>query len=159
MVNGRAHHLAQVNIGLLKAPIDDPLIGDFVAQLDEINALADASPGFIWRLKDESGNATSIPAFDDPRMIINMSVWESFESLRDYTYRSNHTRVLARRREWFEKPDRPHFALWWIAAGGVPTVDEAKQRLAWLAERGLTSDAFTFRTHFPAPVVVRESVS
>lgn len=159
MVSRSGHHLAQVNIGLLKAPIDDPLIGDFVAQLDQINALADASPGFVWRLKDESGNATSIPAFDDPRMIINMSVWESFESLRDYTYRSDHTRVLARRREWFEKLERPHFALWWIAAGAVPTVGEAQRRLALLAEHGPTPDAFTFRNHFPAPVTTRESVT
>lgn len=159
MVSRPGHHLAQVNIGLLKAPIDDPLIGDFVAQLDEINALAEASPGYVWRLKDESGNATAIPAFDEPRMIINMSVWDSFESLRDYTYRSNHTRVLTRRREWFEKLDRPHFALWWIVAGSLPTVDEAKRRLALLAEHGPTPDAFTFRNHFPAPVMARAGAS
>lgn len=152
MVNHARFHLAQVNIGRLKAPVDDPLIADFVAQLDEINALAEASVGFVWRLKDESGNATAIPAFDDPQMIINMSVWESFEALRDYTYRSDHTRVLTRRREWFEKLDRPHFALWWIPAGSLPTIAEAKERLALLDEHGPTADAFTFRDRFGPPV-------
>ena len=151
MVTGHGHHLAQVNIGRLRAPIDDPLIADFVARLDEINALADASPGFVWRLQDDNGNATAIPAFDDPQMIINMSVWESLEALRAYTYRSDHTRVLTRRRDWFEKLDLPHLALWWIPAGTLPTVAEAKERLALLAARGPTADAFTFRDRFPAP--------
>jgi hypothetical protein len=159
MVSVASFHLAQVNIGRLLAPIDDPLIADFVAQLDAVNALADASPGFVWRLKDESGNATAIPAFDDPRMIINMSVWESLEALRDYAYRSDHSKVLTRRREWFEKLDRPHFALWWIPAGTLPTVEEAKRRLEILAERGPTPDAFTFRDRFPAPVAAQAAAS
>lgn len=157
MVSG--FHLAQVNIGRLLAPIDDPLIADFVAQLDAVNAVADASPGFVWRLKDESGNATTIPAFDDPQMIINMSVWESLEVLRDYVYRSDHTKVLTRRRDWFEKLDRPHLALWWIPAGTLPTVEEAKRRLQILAERGPTPDAFTFRDRFPAPAPAQAAAS
>jgi len=159
MVSGNGFHLAQVNVARLLAPIDDPLIADFVAQLDAVNALADASPGFAWRLKDDSGNATSIPAFDDPRMIINMSVWESLEALRDYVYRSDHTKVLTRRREWFEKLDRPHLALWWIAAGTLPTVEEATRRLQILAERGPSADAFTFRDRFPAPVATQAAAS
>ncbi len=148
MVSGASVHLAQVNVGRLRAPIDDPLIAGFVAQLDTINALAEASPGFIWRLKDESGNATTITAFDDPRMIINMSVWESLEALRAYVYRSDHTQVLARRREWFEKMDGPHMALWWIPAGTLPSVDDAKRCLEMLAARGPTAAAFTFRDRF-----------
>jgi hypothetical protein len=159
MVSVASFHLAQVNIGRLLAPIDDPLIADFVAQLDAVNALADASPGFIWRLKDESGNATAIPAFDDPRMIINMSVWESLEALRDYAYRSDHSKVLTRRREWFEKLDWPHLALWWLPAGTLPTVEEAKRRLQILAERGPTPDAFTFRDRFPVPVAAQAAAS
>jgi hypothetical protein len=159
MVSVASFHLAQVNIGRLLAPIDDPLIADFVAQLDAVNALADASPGFVWRLKDESGNATAIPAFDDPRMIINMSVWESLEALRDYVYRSDHTKVLTRRRDWFEKLDRPHLALWWLPAGILPTVEEAKRRLQILAERGPSPDAFTFRDRFPAPVAAQAAAS
>lgn len=159
MVSGSEFHLAQVNVGRLLAPIDDPLIADFVAQLDAVNALADASPGFVWRLKDESGNATAIPAFDDPRMIVNMSVWESLDALRDYVYRSDHTKVLTRRRDWFEKLDRPHMALWWIPAGTLPTVEDAKRRLRILAERGPSADAFTFRDRFPAPVAARAAAS
>src|ERR1700759_1217083 len=97
------HHLAQINIARLLAPIDDPKIADFVAQLDEINALADKSPGFVWRLKSDSGNRTEAPYNDDPFVIVNMSVWESIEALRDYAYTSNHVDVLRRRAEWFEK--------------------------------------------------------
>jgi len=92
-------------------------------------------------------------------MIINMSVWESLEALRDYVYRSDHTKVLTRRREWFEKLDRPHLALWWIAAGTLPTVEEAKRRLQILAERGPSADAFTFRDRFPAPVATQAAAS
>lgn len=156
---GERYHLAQVNVGRLRAPVDDPLIADFVAQLDEVNALADSSPGFVWRLQDESGNATAVPAFDDPQMIINMSVWDSLEALRAYTYRSDHTRVLARRREWFEKMDRPHFALWWIPAGTLPSIADAKQRLELLAARGPGPDAFTFRDHFPPPAAFEAAAS
>lgn len=158
MVSGSGAHLAQVNIGKLLAPIDDPLIADFVAQLDAVNALADASPGFVWRLKDESGNATAIPAFDDPRMIINMSVWESLEALRAYVYRSDHAKVLARRRDWFEKPDGPHMALWWIPAGTLPSVDDGKRRLRLLVERGPSVEAFTFRDRF-APALSAAAAS
>lgn len=145
------YHLAQVNVGRLRAPLDDPLIADFMALLDDINALADAAPGFVWRLQDESGNATSVPAFEDPRMIINMSVWETFEALRDFTYRSDHVRVLARRREWFERMERPHFALWWIPTGTLPEIADAKRRLELLATGGPGPDAFTFRDRFPPP--------
>lgn len=159
MVRNGGFHLAQVNIGRLKAPIDDPRVADFVAQLDEINALADRSPGFVWRLQDESGNATAVPAFDDARMIINMSVWESLEALRAYVYCSDHSRVLARRRDWFEKLDRPHMALWWIPAGTLPAVEEARQRLALLGARGPTPDAFTFRDRFPPPAPADAAVS
>ena len=98
-----AVHLAQVNIARLRAPLDSPLLTDFVANLEPINALAERSPGFVWRLKDEAGDATGIPYSDDPAMIVNMSVWESVEALREFTYRSRHTDVLKRRREWFTR--------------------------------------------------------
>ena len=159
MVTGNEFHLAQVNVGRLLAPIDDSLIAEFVAQLDEINVLAERRPGFVWRLKDESGNATSIPAFPDRQMIINMSVWESYEALREYTYCSNHTKVLTRRREWFEKLKRPHLALWWIPAGMLPTVEEAKRRLDLMAARGPSPEAFTFRDRFPAPLTAAATAS
>jgi Domain of unknown function (DUF3291) len=142
------HHLAQVNIGRLTAPLDSPEIAGFVALLDEVNALAESSKGFVWRLKDEAGNATDIKAFDDERIIVNMSVWESVEDLKNFVYRSSHTPVLRRRGEWFEKYPSAYLALWWIPEGHVPTLSEAKQKLANIDALGDTPQAFTFRNIF-----------
>ena len=129
-------------------------MADFANALDEINALAEASPGFVWRFKDDARNdATSVHAYDDQRIIVNLSVWFSVEQLRDYAYRSAHGKFFARRREWFEPFDGPHLALWWIPAGTTPTIDEAKTRLANLALSGETERAFTFRRTFPPPAV------
>lgn len=147
-------HLAQINVARALAPLDDPVMADFVARLDAVNALADRSPGFVWRLQDESGNATDIPATDDPLVIVNMSVWASVEALFDFVYRSGHKAVLTRRREWFERYDGPHMALWWVEAGHRPTVAEGLARLERLAENGPSADAFTFRQRFPAPEAV-----
>src|SRR5262245_39517328 len=144
-------HLAQVNIGRFRAPIDDPLIAGFRAQLDPINALADRSPGFVWRLQTEDGNATAIRPYDDERMAINMSVWESLEALQQFVYRSAHVAPLRDRSRWFEPIDGPILALWWVPAGHLPTVAEAKERLLILKERGPSADAFTFRAPFPPP--------
>ncbi len=144
-------HLAQANIARAVAPMDDPAMADFMAQLDTINALADRSPGFVWRLQSGSGNATDIAVTDDPLVILNMSVWESADALFDYVYRTAHTPVMARRREWFEKPSKPHLVLWWVRAGHRPSVEEALDRLEMLADRGPTPDAFTFKRRFPAP--------
>ncbi|MGZ8501660.1 MAG: DUF3291 domain-containing protein [Candidatus Limnocylindrales bacterium] len=143
-------HLAELNIGRTVAPMDDPLMADFVANLDRINALGDASPGFVWRLLDESGSATSIRAFDDPRMIVNLTVWESIEALREYAYRSGHVEFLRRRREWFVPLDGPSLVLWWVPAGHRPTVKEARKRLDRLAAEGPTPEAFTLKTAFPS---------
>lgn len=147
---GLRHHLAELNIGRTAAPMDDPLMADFVANLDRINALGDASPGFVWRLQDESGAATSIRAFDDPRMIVNLTVWESIEALREYAYRSGHVEFLRRRREWFVPLDGPSLVLWWVPAGHRPTVEEARKRLERLAAEGPTPEAFTLKTAFPS---------
>jgi hypothetical protein len=144
-------HVAQVNIGRLRAPIDDPSIGDFVDALDRINALADRSPGFVWRLQSDIGNATDIQPTDDELVIINMSVWESVDALADFVYRSAHTAFLRRRREWFERYGRVYAALWWISAGRLPTIAEALDRLARIAADGPTPQAFTFSTRFPPP--------
>jgi hypothetical protein len=144
--------LAQVNIGRLRAPVDDPLIADFVAGLDRINALADQTPGFVWRLQTEDGNATAIrPDTDDELLAINMSVWESIEALADYVYRSEHVTFMRRRREWFERFSGVYLALWWIPAGTIPTVVEAMDRIAHLDRRGPTPTAFTFRQLFGPP--------
>jgi hypothetical protein len=144
-------HLAQINIGRLIAAIDDPKIVGFVSQLDSINALADAAPGFVWRLQSASGNATDVPYNDDPTIMVNMSVWESLEALRDYVYASRHIEVLRDRAKWFEKMDKPYYCLWWIPAGHIPTVREGRERLEHYQQHGPTPQAFWFSKHFPAP--------
>jgi len=144
-------HLAQINVGRAVAPLDDPQLAEFMNRLDEINALADDAPGFVWRLQSDSGNATDILISDDPRFIINMSVWQDVESLFEFVYRTNHTDVMAKRRSWFEKPDGPYMVLWWVPAGHQPTPQEGMRRLALLKKDGPTSRAFTFKERFPAP--------
>lgn len=148
-----AYHLAELNIGRIVGDTpDDPRLAEFMDALDKINALAEASPGFVWRLQDDSGNATSITAFDDPRMLLNLSVWDSVEALAAFAYKSNHAAFLARRREWFEALQGPDLVLWWVPAGHIPTIEEAKERLDRLISNGPTPEAFTFRERFPAPV-------
>ena len=142
--------LAQINIGRIAAPLEDPSMTEFMAALAPVNAVADASPGFVWRLKDDSGNSTYIRVFDDPQMIVNLSVWESVEALRAFTYRGQHTAVLTRRREWFEKLDRPHLAMWWTKAGSQPTAAEGLARLDHLHRHGPTEYAFNFTKPFAA---------
>lgn len=146
------YHLAQINIGRLIAPLDSPIVADFVNNLDAINAVAEASPGFVWRLKGEGNNATDILAFDDPSIQINMSVWESPEALAAFVYRSGHVTFMRRRREWFE-PMETFMALWWVPAGHTPTAAEGRARLETLARLGPTAQAFTFKDLFPAPDV------
>lgn len=153
-----AYHLAQCNIARLRAPLDSPLLGEFVAALEPVNRLADGSPGFVWRLQTEDGDATSIRAFDDDMLIVNMSVWESVGALADFTYRSGHRDVLRRRRQWIEALDAPHLVLWWIRAGTFPTVVEAKERFEVLGARGPCPGAFTFGSPFPAPDVAGAKV-
>ncbi len=145
-------HVAQVNIALLRAPLDSPTLAGFVEMLDPINALADRSPGFVWRLQTEGGDATAIRAFEDERMIVNMSVWETLETLTDFVLASRHIQVLRRRREWFEKIATVNVAVWWQPAGTIPTIDEAKRRLDLLQERGPSPEAFTLQDPYPSPV-------
>ena len=146
-----AHHLAQVNLATLRAPLDAPELAGFVAQLEPINALADASLGFVWRLQTEDGDATAIRPFEDERMLVNLSVWASLEALRDFVYASRHLEVMRHRRRWFHHMADAYLALWWVPAGTIPTVAEAKQRLELLARQGPTAGAFTFRAPFPEP--------
>ena len=144
-------HLAQINIGHARAPVDDPLMAPFMARLDEINALADRSPGFVWRLQDDSGNATAIPVTDDPLVIVNLSVWESLEALSDFVYRTAHAPVMARRLDWFERHTAAYLALWWSPAGTLPTVAEGLSRIDHLQRNGPGAQAFTFKRPFAAP--------
>lgn len=144
----RRDHLAQVNIGRLRAPLESPEIAEFVAGLEPINSLADSSPGFVWRLQDDTGDATSIRPFGDDSILVNMSVWESFEALRSYVYDSEHVVYMRRRREWFTKLETALLALWWIPAGTLPTTMDARERLAHLDAHGPSPHAFTFRRAF-----------
>ena len=150
MSDSTAHVLAQANIARMIAPLEDPVMAGFVEQLDFINSVADRSPGFVWRLETEAGDATAIRAFQDERILLNMSVWTSLESLYDYVYRSEHLQPLHNRRQWFERVSGPHLVLWWIPHGHRPTVEEAKERMEWLAARGPSAQAFTFREPFSA---------
>ena len=146
-----SYELAQVNVARLLAPLDSPTLRDFVDLLEPVNAAADAAPGFVWRLQTEDGDATAVRAFDDDRLIVNMSVWTSLDALADYAYRSGHVRVLRRRKEWFEAMGEAYQVLWWVPAGQLPTMADAEQRLTHLRTHGPTEYAFTFRTPFPAP--------
>ena len=144
-------HLAQVNIARLLAPLDDPLLAGFVARLDEVNALADAAPGFVWRLQTDAGNATALRPYDDERILFNLSVWDNPERLREFVYRSAHVDVMRRRKSWFARFDGPYYALWWVPAGHIPTVDEAKERLERLRATGESAHAFSFAKLYPSP--------
>jgi len=147
-VSDTGFQLAQVNIGRARGDTTDPVMAGFMARLEEINALAEASPGFVWRLQTEDGDATAVRPYDDSRIMINMSVWADFPSLRDFVYRSAHAPVMKRRREWFERFDRVFVALWWVPAGHRPSVTEAVDRLALLEEHGPTPLAFSFAQPF-----------
>ena len=145
------YHLAQINIARLIAPLDDPKLADFVAQLDPVNAGADHAPGFVWRLQSSSGNATDIAYSDDPFVIVNMSVWESIEALHDYAYAAQHMQAFRDRAKWFEKMEKPHYCLWWVTAGHIPTVAEGRERLEHYQGHGATPYSFWFSQRFPAP--------
>lgn len=144
-------HLAQLNIGLPVAPLTGPELAGFMDNLEPVNALADAAPGFVWRLQTEDGDATAIRPYDDDRMIVNLSVWTSVEALAAYVYSGQHREIMRRRREFFVPMREAFTVLWWVPEGTVPTVAEAQERLAHLREHGPTATAFTFRSAFPAP--------
>ena len=146
------YHLAQINIARMLAPIDHLVMADFVAQLPPINALAEVSPGFVWRLQSADGDATSIKVYDDDMVIINLTVWEDVESLRQYVYKSAHSGVMRDRRRWFEKFDGLYYAMWWIPSGHLPDPQEGKERLEYLRVHGDSAFAFSFKQVFPKPV-------
>ncbi|MBU2973518.1 DUF3291 domain-containing protein [Zobellia sp. B3R18] len=142
------YHLSQVNIAKMRAPIDSPVMADFVNDLDRINAIADKSTGFVWRLKGEDNNATALRVFEDDFLIINMSVWESKEALFNFTYASQHAGVMRRKKEWFHQMSDMHMCLWYTKEGHEPTPDEAKERLRYLNEYGESPYAFSFKGQF-----------
>lgn len=153
-----AHHLAQLNVGRFRGPIDGPVMAGFAALLEPLNALADDAPGFVWRLQTAAGDAIAVEWPGDPTVNVNLSVWTSLQALRDYVYATRHLEALRRRREWFQHLSEHYQVLWWVPAGHLPTVEEAQQRLTHLTTYGPTPEAFTFRTPFPAPTGARPSV-
>ena len=149
-------HLAQVNIARMKAPFESDVMEGFRARLEEINALADRSPGFVWRLQTDAGNATYFRPYDDDRLLMNMSVWESVDALKHYVYRTAHAEMLKHRHEWFEQLSTMYLALWWVPVGHRPGIDEARKRLAHLEAHGPSQFAFTFTSvHEPDEAFIR----
>lgn len=146
-----AWHLAQINIGRMVAPQGDQRVQPFFDNLDRVNALAEASSGFVWRLVGDGNNATDIQPTVDPLLLINMSVWDDAESLFAFVYRTAHTEIMVRRREFFERFDGSYQALWWVPAGTVPTINDGLSRLWHIDRFGPTAHAFTFKVRFPAP--------
>lgn len=150
--NKNEFQLAEINVARMKGVnINDPIMKEFVDNLDRVNQLAEKSEGFIWRLKDESNNATDFNPFNDEQVIINLSVWKDVESLEHYVYKTFHTDFLKRKREWFQTYGKVHTALWWIRQGQFPTVDEAITKLDYLKVNGPSSLVFDFRNRFPQP--------
>ena len=150
-----SYELAQLNIGIIKGPMDSPVMAEFAANLERINALAERSPGFVWRLQTEDGDATAIRPFEDENMLVNMSVWRDVESLNKYVYSSAHVDVMRRRKQWFERMSEAYLVLWWVPRGHHPSVTEAIAKLETLRTQGPTAQAFTFRKAFPPPDAVQ----
>jgi len=144
------YQLAQINIARALAPMESPTMQGFVDQLDPINDLADHSAGFVWRLQTEEGDATSLQVFDDPLVIVNMSVWDSFESLKNFVYSSEHLSLVQAKKAWFGKLSSLNLALWWVPEGHLPSVDEGKAALQRLGDQGPSEYAFSFAQPFPA---------
>jgi hypothetical protein len=151
-------HLAQANIARMRGGFSDGVMSGLSTRIEEMNALAEQSPGFVWRLKGADANSESLCVFadyfvpfDPERLFYNMSVWESIEALKDYAFKTQHAEMLKDKGSWIEHFERPHLALWWIPAGHVPTIAESAERLRSLDERGPTEFAFTFHATFPKP--------
>ena len=145
------YHLAQVNVARMKYALEDAAMSDFVSQIAPLNALADRSPGFVWRLQSAEGNAVYLRAFDDPMMLVNLSVWRDFACLHDYVYKSVHVEVVRERRRWFEQLQSMHTALWWIPRGHFPAEAEAREKLEYLNSHGSCSEVFDFKHYYPPP--------
>src|SRR5262245_56605370 len=145
-----AYELAQLNVALMKEPLESPSMADFVANLDRINALAEGSPGFVWRLQTDEGDATALRPLEE-NTVVNMSVWRDLASLNAFVYQSAHVEIMRRRREWFERMAEAYVVLWWVPQGHRPLIVEATEKLERLRRDGPTPDAFNFRKAYPPP--------
>ncbi len=141
-------HLAQLNIGKTRFGLDSPEMADFVNNLDPINAIAESSPGFIWRLQDESGDATGIEVEDAPDVIVNMSVWENLDALKDFMFKTHHIDFLKRKKEWFVPMDEDSYLLWYVPEGHIPTLAEAMEKLEYLRQNGESPQAFSMKSRY-----------
>lgn len=150
-MSGTSFHLAQYNIAPMRYALDDPRMAGFVARLEELNHLAEEAPGFVWRHQTETGDSTSVRPYEDDRIIINMSVWETIEDLHAYTYRSRHVEAFRTRRDWFEPTSGASLVLWWVLAGHRPSPEEGVERLEYLRQHGPSPHAFTFKARFQPP--------
>ena len=148
---GTAYHLAHIHLGTMKGTIYSPIMAEFRSQIAHYNALADRSAGFVWRLQTEDGDTTSLNPFDDDRIFVTMSVWNSIESLSQFAYHSEHLSIFRQRKKWFLRHPSASLALWWIKVGSVPTLLDGKERLAHIDKNGPTLFAFTFNASFPPP--------
>jgi hypothetical protein len=148
------YQLAQLNIGIIRGPMDSPVMADFAANLNRINALAEQTPGFVWRLQTDDGDATALRPFENESMLVNMSVWRDADALRRFVYRSDHVDIMRRRAQWFERMSEAFLVLWWVPEGHRPSIGEAVARLQTLRRHGPTAQAFTFRQSFPPPDAV-----
>lgn len=143
--------LAQINIARFRLPPEHVANRDFMDALDAVNAVAEASDGFIWRLTGDGNDATDIAVTDDPQIIANMSVWRDLDALAAFVYRDpDHLAIMRRRKEWFDHI-AIYQALWWVTAGHRPSVAEGMDRIATLAAHGPSPEAFTFKQPFAAP--------
>ena len=147
------YQLAQISIVQMKgSDFNDPVMADFVANIDRINQIAEASLGFVWRLKDEQDNALNINPFEDSSLLINISVWEAIAPLESFVYGAMHLEIMKRKKEWFHHFKGFYYALWWIKAGEYPSAVEAAKQLAFLQENGPTEKVFTFKNTYPPTV-------
>jgi Domain of unknown function (DUF3291) len=144
------YELAQLNVAIMKEPLESPGMVDFVENLDRVNALAENSAGFVWRLQTEEGDATALRPMGE-NTLVNMSVWRDVGSLSAFVYQSAHVEIMRRRREWFERMSDAYLVLWWVPKGRRPSMDEALAKLALLRDKGATAEAFTFRQAFDPP--------
>ncbi|MEX2245235.1 MAG: DUF3291 domain-containing protein [Dehalococcoidia bacterium] len=148
MAANHGWRIAQYNIARLIAPLDDPRIADFVANLERINGLGDRTPGFVWRLVSADGNSTSVRVRNDPLILVNFTIWETIDQLFAFAYHSDHVEFYRRRREWFEHLQYPYLVLWWVPVGHIASVEDAEERLDHLIAHGPTPYAFTFKQRF-----------
>ncbi|TRX34043.1 DUF3291 domain-containing protein [Flavobacterium sp. ZT3R18] len=147
------YQLAEINIARMKGvAINDPIMKEFVDNLDKVNEIAEQSEGFVWRLKDEDNNATNLNPYNDEQIIVNISVWDSIESLEHYMYKTFHSEFLKRRKEWFQSFGQVSTAMWWVKKGEIPDINQAMEKLDYLQKNGVSEIVFNFKQKYPKPI-------